>query len=375
MIFLKQLWFKAVQQNQKGVIYLLVRLFFKLLSLFYLILIKLRILLYQKGIIKSSKLPAYIISVGNITVGGTGKTPFVNYLSETLTKNSSEENSSEHPCTRNKSAFGGKVGILSRGYGSRRKQISDDESFPLPDNVVRIVTPNRIIGGTELIERHGIKTIILDDGFQHLKLKRDINLIIIDATNSFGNGWVLPGGILREPLSCLNRADIFVITHTDLVTREQLSALESKLSHYNKKIIRTIHKPQYLVLINPPDRMTSQTGQTPDKKVELSEIRGKTAWGFCGIGNPYQFHKTLEPLCNIKGFSIFSDHYYYSTNDLSIIFDKAKDKKSELFITTEKDALRLKDIKIRNEMPIYYLKIKIEVIGGEDIIQSIEHRT
>jgi len=356
MTIVKHLWFKAVQQRQKGFIWLLLRLLFKLLSLVYFIIIKLHFLFYKMGILKSFKLPAYIISVGNITVGGTGKTPFVIYLAETFSKNS-------------------KVGILSRGYGSQRNNVLDDESFPLPDNVVRIASPNRITGGIELIEKYGAKTIILDDGFQHLKLKRDINFIIIDATNPFGNGWVLPAGILREPISCLNRADIFVITHTDLVKREQLSALESKLGRYNKKIIKTIHKPQYLVLIN----------QTPNKIVELSEIKNKNVWGFCGIGNPYQFHKTLESLCNMKSLSVFPDHYYYSTNDLSTIFNKAKDEKIEAFITTEKDALRLQNmgyknnnslpipnpfgIKIPHEITLYYLKINIEVLDEEDIIK------
>jgi tetraacyldisaccharide 4'-kinase len=339
MIFLKQLWFKAIQENQKGLVYLLVRLPSKSLSLFYFLIIKLRNLLYQTGIMKSSKLPAYVISVGNITVGGTGKTPFVIYLSEKLSKNS-------------------KVGILSRGYGNQRNLAADDEAFPLPDNVVRVIAQNRITGGAELIEKYATKTIILDDGFQHLRLKRDVNFVTIDATNPFGNGWVLPGGILREPLSSLNRADIFVITHSDLVTRDQLSLLESELNRYNKKVIKTIHKPQHLVKIN-----------QAQKTIELSEIRNKNAWGFCGIGNPYQFRKTLELLCNTTGFSIFPDHYYYSENDLIRIFQNAKNAEARFIITTEKDAVRLHGMKTPDDIPLYYLKINIEIIGEDDIIK------
>jgi tetraacyldisaccharide 4'-kinase len=339
MFFLKQLWFQSVQQNQRGFFNLLFRAFFKLLSLFYFTIIKLRILLYQTGIMKSSKLPAYVISVGNITVGGTGKTPFVIYLSEKLSKNSN-------------------VGILSRGYGIKHNLKTDDEAFPLPNNVVRVVAPNRITGSKELIEKYATKTIILDDGFQHLRLKRDVNFVTIDATNPFGNGWVLPGGILREPLSSLNRTDIFVITHSDLVTRDQLSLLESELNRYNKKVIKAIHKPQRLVKIN-----------QAQKTIELSEIRSKNAWGFCGIGNPYQFRKTLELLCNITGFSIFPDHYYYSENDLANIFNYARNPKVQFIITTEKDAIRLQGVKTPDDIPLYYLKINIEIIGEDDIIK------
>ncbi|MFH1231020.1 MAG: tetraacyldisaccharide 4'-kinase [Planctomycetota bacterium] len=343
MLFLTRLWFRAVQQNQKGFIWSIIRLLIRLLSCFYLVVIKLRLFFYKIGIIIRIKLSAYVISVGNITVGGTGKTPFVMYLSEKLSQK-------------------GKVGIISRGYGRSPNHILDDESFTLTDNVVRATNPNRYKAGKELIETLLVKIIILDDGFQHLRLKRDLDMVLIDATNPFGNERVLPAGILREPLSSLKRADIFVITHTDLVISEQLSELESKLSRYNKKIIKTIHKPHYLVLIN----------QTPNKIVEISEIKNKNVWGFCGIGNPYQFHKTLNLLCNVKGFSIFPDHYYYSANDLSIIFNKVKDEKVEAFITTEKDALRLQNITIPDELPVYYLKIKMEVTDGENIIQGIE---
>ncbi|MEK7309930.1 MAG: tetraacyldisaccharide 4'-kinase, partial [Planctomycetota bacterium] len=269
----------AVHQNPKGFFWWEVRLLLRMLSFFYYIGIKLRLCLYWVGIFRARKLPAYVISVGNLTVGGTGKTPFVLYLAERLSKSN-------------------KVGILARGYGSDAKVSEDDENMALPANVIRATNPDRVSAGEKLIKEQGVQTIILDDGFQHLALRRDVDIVLIDATNPFGKGRLMPAGILREPQASLKRADIFVLTHVDLVTPEQLNALEQKLRKYNKKIVNAIHKPQYLVDM-----------ARPDKTIDLSAIKDKNIWEFCGIGNPFQFHKTLNALCNIKGLSVFPDHY------------------------------------------------------------------
>ncbi|MEW6026150.1 MAG: tetraacyldisaccharide 4'-kinase [Planctomycetota bacterium] len=349
MSVVKQIWFRAVHQNPKGFFWWEVRLVLRALSFFYYIGIKARGLLYWMGILRARKLSARVISVGNLTVGGTGKTPFVLYLAENLSKTN-------------------KVGILARGYGAGPKVSDDDEKMDLPANVIRAANPDRFSAGEKLIKEQGVQTIILDDGFQHLSIKRDVDIVLIDATNPFGlsrrgKGRLMPAGILREPLSALKRADILVLTHVDLVTPEQLNALEDKLKKYNKKIIKTIHKPQYLVDM-----------AQPDKTINLSEIKGKNVWEFCGIGNPFQFHKTLNTLCAVKGLSVFPDHYYYSHPDLQTMFLKAKMEKAEAFVTTEKDALRLKGMKLPNDIPVYYLKIKIEVLQGEDVIGRLEQR-
>ncbi|MBI5779485.1 MAG: tetraacyldisaccharide 4'-kinase [Planctomycetes bacterium] len=344
MKFIRQIWFRAVHQNPKGFFWWQVRGVLRLMSFFYYIGIKLRLFLYWIGIFRSRKLVARVISVGNLTVGGTGKTPFVLYLAEKLSK-------------------GSKVGILTRGYGAGSKSTEDDENMALPANVIRATNPDRVSSGEKLIKEQGVQTIILDDGFQHLSLKRDVDIVLIDATNPFGKGRLMPAGILREPLAALKRADIFVITHADLVTPEQLNVLEQKLKRYNKKMVKAIHKPQYLVDM-----------AQPDKTIDLAEIKGQNIWEFCGIGNPFQFHKTLNALCMVKGLSIFPDHYYYSQPDLQAMFLKAKMEKAEAFVTTEKDALRLKGVTIPQDIPCYYLKIKIEIIQGEDVIGSLEQR-
>lgn len=376
----------AVHQNPKGFFWWQVRVVLRILSFFYYIGIKLRLYLYWVGILRSRKLAARVISVGNLTVGGTGKTPFVLYLAEKLVHPVRSEQELVNKSSQNTNSQNGnasnvasrKVGILTRGYGSNTKATEDDENMALPDNVIRAINPDRFSAGQKLIKEQGVQTIILDDGFQHLCLRRDVDIVLIDATNPFGKGRLMPAGILREPLAALKRADIFVITHADLVTSEQLSALEQKLKKYNKKIVHAIHKPQYLVSISPSPQPSPLEGEGRERgnlysvaEIPLSEIKGKNIWEFCGIGNPFQFHKTLNALCNIKGLSVFPDHYYYSQPDLQTMFLKARMEKAEAFVTTEKDALRLKGVKIPGDIPCYYLKIKIEVTQGKDIIDGL----
>jgi len=349
-----------VQLRRKGWLFSLFRIFCHVLTLIYSIIANLRLLLYGLRLIPARQLPAYVISIGNITVGGTGKTPFVLFLAEKIAKK------------------GDKVGIISRGYGSSGKpagspanrgkndikskfSINDDEEFPLPANVIRYLGADRYSAGMKLCEVDGVKTIILDDGFQHLKLKRDLNIVLIDATNPFGSGFLLPAGSLREPLWALRRADIFVITHADLTDDKRMEFLEARLNSYRKKIVKTIHKPQHLVAIN------RQAGAV----VDLSEVKNRSVWEFCGIGNPYQFHKTLGLFCNVKGMSVFLDHHYYTKTDMNYVFLQAKKNNVKAIITTEKDALRLKDFELQNEIPVYYLKIEIEVVQGDEIIKNI----
>jgi len=179
MNYFKEIWFQSVQLRRKGFVYGTYRFCFQLLSILYFIIVMMRRSLYWLHLMPSRKFPVYTISVGNITVGGTGKTPFVLYLAERLAKK-------------------GSVGIISHGYGDNKNKgktgLSDDEAFPTPEKIIRVVASNRYTAGMQLCKVDGVKAIILDDGFQHFKLKRDIDIVLIDATNPFGSGWLLPGG-------------------------------------------------------------------------------------------------------------------------------------------------------------------------------------
>ena len=281
---------------------------------------------YQR--INSCRLPCKVISVGNITLGGTGKTVLVEYIVRLL------------------SARGNKVAVLSRGY--RRKaanyaprstdyETMGDEPYMLKKKfpaVPVIVDPDRVRGALKAIKERGVDTVILDDGFQQWRIKKDLDIVAIDTANPFGNGCVIPRGILREPLSALRRADVFVLTKAgaggdtgpvkDAVCRLSPGGLIAESSHawtgfYN--------------ISNPRERLG------------LEALQGKTAALFCGIGDPESFKKLISGLgVRVGSFSIFPDHYRYSQSDLEKIIQDAQVSGAGVLITTEKDAARLEGL-------------------------------
>ncbi|MFA5794031.1 MAG: tetraacyldisaccharide 4'-kinase [Candidatus Brocadiia bacterium] len=357
---MKYLWYNAVVEERGG-LYALARWFFVLLSLVYGLAIALRRLVYWLGIAKPAKLPCRVISVGNISVGGTGKTPLVAYLAKLLSQS------------------GKRVGILARGYGKIEAKdtnvITDDEAL-VPDipNVVRVAQPDRLSAGRKLCAEQNINSIILDDGFQHWRIKRNVDIVVIDSVNPFGHKRLLPAGILREPLGQLKRADMFVLTHCNFVVPEMLNRLEQFLSRYNKPIVKTVHQPVELVAIS------GQAGQMDNlvkggsaRMFELSNgLAGQRVWGFCGIGSPGRFRATLNELSELAGFDYFPDHHIYSQTDIDNIIDRARKADARMLVTTQKDALRLKAITgiDRVGLPIYYLRIELKIIDGEDALSK-----
>ena len=223
---MKSLWYKAVVEERGG-LYVLARMFFVFLSLFYRLAIALRRLVYRLGIVKPVQLPCKVISVGNIAVGGTGKTPLVIYLAKLLSES------------------GKRVGILARGYGKLAGGKDDEDLFGDIPNVIRIAQPDRLKAAQELIKQ-GVDVIILDDGFQHWRIKRDLDIVVIDSVNPFGkpagspanrgNKRLFPAGQLREPLSQLKRADMFVLTHCDFAVPDKLSWLEQFLKSFTPAV-------------------------------------------------------------------------------------------------------------------------------------------
>ncbi|MEK7448979.1 MAG: tetraacyldisaccharide 4'-kinase [Planctomycetota bacterium] len=387
---LKNLWTQAVLEKRLGPGWTGLRIIFSWLSLPYYLAIAGRLWLYRLKLIKPVKLPVPVISVGNITAGGTGKTPMVISLAEKL------------------AGQGKKVGILSRGYGriktNQQKNINrpaaclpirqgrqdDDEDFitsepasgsnqPNPAKVFRLTGVNRLKSGYTLIHNYGVDTIIIDDGFQHLKLHRDINLLMIDCLNPFGHRRLLPAGLLREPLSGLQRADIFILTRTDLVNDEALKDIESYLKKFNKPVIKSIHRPVNLTPLNGTSNVTPaplgilEVVGGGGRLLTLDKLAGKKYFGFCGIGNPVGFQKTLERLSGqLTGLAVFPDHHLYQTDNLKQINLAADEKQAELLITTEKDTKRLKCLLVPPpagketglSLPVYALKIELVITEG-----------
>jgi len=355
--------------NERGKINSLFRCLFFILSRFYYLAIKLRWLIYKLGVVPKIKLPCTIISVGNITWGGTGKTPAVIMLAKLLRE------------------MGKRVTVLSRGYRRSKKKdkknkisiVSDgkrlilssreagDEPYLLAKNlpdVPIVVGKNRINSGKYAIERFASEVVVLDDGFQYWPLNRDIDIVTIDCLNPYGNGYLIPRGSLREPLSHLSRADIFLLTRVNFVSRDNLQRIIGDLGRVNPRsiILESVHRPNYL------------QGTFSGEKQSLDFIKGKRAVTFSSIGNPYSFEKTLEDLgAKIVKIFRFPDHHDYQGNDLGKIeatYRTDLEKGEVIAVTTEKDGVRLERIispeTDRALWEIWILKIELEIVRGKE---------
>ncbi len=305
-------------------------------SFIYYIVVSLRTFFYRCGIFKQYVLDARVISVGNITWGGTGKTTTVLFILEALLKRAQ------------------KVAILTRGYGEdEQKLISGAAKGGLV-----LVGKDRVKSGREAIARHSVDTILLDDGFQYRKLKRDLDIVCIDATRPFGNGWLIPAGSMREGLGVLKRANIFLITKVDLVQdKKVLQALEEKLRNINPKaaIVKSVHEAQHFYKLS--------NGQL----VDVETLKNKNIALLSAIGNPDSFEKTVLSLgLKFKKHFIFRDHHWYTEKDLKKIEDYCSKNGISAIITTEKDAVKLKALSYQlSAISFFVLPIKLQIIENE----------
>jgi tetraacyldisaccharide 4'-kinase len=325
-----------------------------LVSYVFKLLVYLRVYLYKLGLLKAEELKCRVICVGNITSGGTGKTPTVRLLADKLQKQ------------------GVRVVIISRGYKGnlegRLEVVADeghilrsaaevgDEPYLLAQQLPGIpivVGKRRSYAGWYASMRFKPQLIILDDGYQHLKLFRQVNIMVIDATNPFGNRCLLPRGTLREPLSALSRAQIFLLTKTDLVG--DLSAIVDTLRCYNPKapILTSVHQPLDI----------GEVGKK--KKHPLKWLQGKKVVCFCGIADPASFVKMIKGVgAELVGQLDFPDHYKYSKADLGELAATVKKLGAEALITTEKDAVRIAEFD-HPGLPMLTLNIELKITSDE----------
>jgi tetraacyldisaccharide 4'-kinase len=322
----------------------------------YAIVIRLRNFLYSKGWFKTYKVNAAVISIGNITVGGTGKTPLVVWVCKFLEQKNIQ------------------CAILTRGYKTHQhKRASSIEnrasSIDEPAIFIEscpqasvIVNPDRVAGAAKAINKFGAKVLIMDDGFQHRQLHRDIDIVTIDATCPFGYGKIIPAGLLREPITALKRADAVVITRCDQVDRDELSKLEEKIRQVISEVIiaRSIHKPICVKSIN-------------GKEIGIEQLKGKKIFAFCGIGNPQAFLDTIKNIgAEVVGFKIYDDHHHYSSDDTTNIYKLANNLKAELILTTQKDWTNISAPEfIKKDIPMAYLVVEANFISGEDKLKGL----
>lgn len=324
------------------------------ISKIYGFVVTTRIFFYKKGILKTVRFPVPVISVGNITVGGTGKTPVVEYISRYLQKK------------------GKKVAILSRGYAAHIKQknrslskdVCNDEYLLLRENVPEIpniLNKNRIKGGLEAINLFQTEYLLLDDGFQHLKLARDIDIVTIDALNPFGYEQTFPRGLLREPLEGLKRADLIILTHADQCNQDAIAFITNRLHKIagHVPVIETVHKP------------TCLEAAKDSALMDISCLSGKKVFGFCAIGNPMSFRKSMESLgAELVGFQVFPDHHVYTSSELEELNIEAQRVKPDAIIITQKDKVKLRNNCIHWNYPLWTLKIEICIVKGLNTFEN-----
>jgi tetraacyldisaccharide 4'-kinase len=293
----------------------------RLIEPFYATTMRVRNALYDRELFRSHRLSRPVISMGNITTGGTGKTPIVCWIASELIK------AGYHPT------------VLMRGYKATAKGISDEAS--LMQNIVHVVpSRDRVAGASQALrQKPDIDVFILDDAFQHRRVERDLNLVLIDATSPFGFGHVLPRGMLREPLSGLRRADAVLVTRANQVSKERLIEISASLV---KVIGDTTVLQASFALID-------------------DEIRGKKAFVFCGIGNPRAFLEQVRLSTNVTGSRFFPDHHDYSMSGLDEVQTLAQSSGAQILVTTRKDWVKIINIQGCEGLPIVAVDQRVEM--------------
>jgi len=318
------------------------------LSPIYALAMHFRAAAYRSGAFKSQRLPVPVISVGNLTLGGTGKTPMVLHIARLL------------------DSHGRKPAVVSRGYGGASLDevnvVSDGKTLLLPADLVGdeprllaenlpgvpvLTGPKRYPVARQAVEQLGVDCIILDDGFQHLALQRDHDVVLFNANALLGNGRVFPGGPLREPFTALRRARVFVITGVDDDNRSSVAGFSSFLAQQFD--IVPIFTAGYGVL--------GLHERTIDGLVPVSSQGVEPCFAFCGLANPESFRRTLaRERMAIVGFKAFRDHHAYSARDMAELEKLAIAAGARSLITTEKDMVKL-DPDSGITLPIYCLKV------------------
>lgn len=334
-----------------------------MLSRLHKAILQKRVGLYETGFLKSFSLGAFTVSVGNLTVGGTGKTPLVALTAEIL------------------AGSGEKVCVISRGYKrenpKKRVLVSDgekilaearqagDEPFELAGKLlgkaIVIADADRVSAAGWSRQKFGITAFILDDAFQHLRARRDLDIVTIDATNPFGNRKLLPFGILREPLKNLKRADAVVITRANLV--ENIEKIKSEIRKFNFDFPIFVAENKISKLVELKEFLATGQGSQPGKARKRQTTNDKFL-AFCGLGNPQNFFQQLRgETFDLTSTETFPDHYFYKQSDLAKIEQKASRTGAKTLLTTAKDAVKLKNL--RFTLPCFVVESEM-IFGGEN---------
>jgi tetraacyldisaccharide 4'-kinase len=350
-----------VSGRSAGLFATLLRQFLRLASVFYAAAVGLRNFCYSNGLLKTYWLttqgltPSHkpentlpVISVGNLTVGGTGKTPLVLWLYTFLHRKNL------------------KVAILTRGYKTI-DPLSDEPATLAKNcpNATVIVDPDRLRAAAKAVGKHNAQVLVLDDGFQHRRLARDLDIVTIDATLPFGYEKILPAGLLREPVAAMKRAQAAVVTRADLLPEYRITKLENALRQINPNMIiaRAIHAPLCARALG-------------NRHISLEHLKPMKIFAFCGIGNPDAFYASIRKLgLNLVGSSTFADHHRYTSGDLARIFEQARELHADLVLTTEKDWTKTALLASGVDVTFACLVVELKFTAAEDKISLLIDNT
>jgi len=312
--------------------------------------------LYRWGVLRSRRLPCPVISIGNLTLGGTGKTPAVELAVLTLQE------------------CGVRPGVVSRGYGRRSTGVqvvadgsglrmhpheAGDEPFLLArrlPGVPVVVGESRYEAGRRCLESFGVQALVLDDAFQHRTIEKDLEIVLVAGRSPWGNGHLFPRGPLREPLSAFGRAHLVVVTNPD---REGLAAVAEVLGRHNQRAPIVVAEYVPVECFEVADPTPYAQARAPDV------LTGRRLLAFAGIARPEGFRRTVERLgVSLAGLVEFPDHHWYGAEDLAAVVSQAERSGAEGLVTTEKDYVRLSAAAL-GILPIWVLSVRLEITEGQ----------
>jgi len=298
---------------------------------------------YDTGAAKSSRAGVPVISVGNLTLGGTGKTPMVEWLARWFRKR------------------GVRVTVISRGYGARAGSQNDEAlelKQKLPD-VPHLQDPDRVAAARVAVDELDCQLILLDDAFQHRRIVRDLDLVLLDALEPFGFGHVFPRGMLREPIDGLRRADVVVLSRADAIETERRRQIRRQVEQYAPRA-------DYLEVRHAARALISASG----KEAPLDSLAGQPVVAFCGLGNPAGFKHTLDTLdCRVADFREFPDHHGYTRTDVESLRSWARRHRAGAVLCTHKDLVKL-GIDQLGRRPLWALAVRLDILTGGEALEA-----
>lgn len=340
-------------------------------SLIYGLLVNIKLAGYKYGIFQKQKLDCFVISLGNVTVGGTGKTPTAQRLARDIRD------------------MGYRVVILNRGYRAKWHGevgiVSDgkrlhmdaaeagDEAYMLAKHLPEVpvlIGAERAKTGRYAMEHFGAEVAILDDGYQHWQLERDLDILLVDAVNVFGNGYILPRGTLREPISHISRADICLMTKVDQAAAGSCDYIRETVHRYNPeaRIVESIHQPRCFI------PLTEWYVNIASQGIDIAQMRGKRIMAVSAIGNPASFEQTLSDLGTVIIESLrYPDHHDYAMSEMTDIFQQAENAGAEAIVITEKDAVKIPADVAREKwsIPIYVICVEVNFQKGSEGLANL----